>query len=586
MKKYFIVLVFTLLTLATNAQLLHYGYNYGTSPTNLNETDITSAYSNWKNTFTESCGDNRIRVKFDAPYENQTVSEGIGYGMLAAAFIGDQELLNGLWNYYNSFLNQNGVMNWKIEECSNVLGFNGATDAELDVAMALIIASKRWGNEGTIKYEDDAKALIQIIKEHEVENNTYVLKPGDAWGGSSTTNISYFAPGYYRAYKEITNDDFWDNVALKSYDIIEANLNATGAVYNLVSDWCQANGNFSIEVDWARNQGQKYDYDASRTPWRITLDYLWSGNTEALAYANKCIEFIESKNGLDNIYPGYNLDGTPLDTSYKDVTFTGAYAISTMVSNNQNSVNDAYTKVVEMTTDAYFGATLRVLYLLTMSGNFYSPEMFSEDIPVDEPDSDTGEDTDTSTDNQTDTETSNGDTKTDNQTDTETSNGDTQTDNQTDTDTSNGDTQTDNQTDTETSNGDTQTDNQTDTETSNGDTQTDNQSDTETSNGDTQTDNQTDTETSNGDTQTEGESPNDSTGLVAKTILYPNPTSDVLKIDFFEKIELISIYNSNGKLIESHSNINNSFHSIDVKKLSRALYFIKINDYNLKFIKK
>ena len=376
MKKQFFILFFILVFTNINSQnLLNLGYNYGTSPTNINQTDITSAYTSWKNTFTESCEDDKIRVNFDK--ETQTVSEGIGYGMLIASFAGDQDLLDGLWNYYTNFLNNNGVMHWKIEGCSSVLGENGATDAELDVAMALIIAHKKWGSKGNINYKDDVISFINIIKKHEIEAETNVLKPGDAWGGSSVTNISYFAPGYYSAYKDITEDSDWDAITDKSYEIINANLAATNAVHNLVSDWCKADGNFSSEVSWAVNEGKKYGYDASRTPWRVTLDYLWTGSTDALAYANKCIDFIDAKDGLDNIYPGYNLDGTPYITSYKDITFTGAYAVAAMASNNQTLVNNAYTKVVEMTTDAYFGSTLRVLYLLTLSGNFYSANKFT-----------------------------------------------------------------------------------------------------------------------------------------------------------------------------------------------------------------
>ena len=375
MKKHILYFFFCCISFTNAQNLLNYGYNYGTLPNNINDNDIIDAYTSWKNTFTEVCNDNSIRVKFDTP--NETVSEGIGYGMLIAAYIGDQELLDGLWNYYKSFLNNNGVMHWKIAVCSSVLGFNGATDAELDAAMALIIAEKRWGNNGTINYQLDVSNLINTIKTHEVEPNTSVLKPGDAWGGSNVTNISYFAPAYYRAYNTHTNDTSWNDVASKSYTIIKANQTATGAVYNLVSDWCTADGNFSSEVSWAVHEGKKYSYDASRTPWRIALDYLWHGNTEALAYSNSCIDFINAKNGLDNIYPGYNLDGTPFETSYKDVTFTGAYATAAMASNNQEFVNNAYSKVVEMTTDAYFGATLRVLYLLTLSGNFYSPDTFA-----------------------------------------------------------------------------------------------------------------------------------------------------------------------------------------------------------------
>ena len=364
-----------------NAQnLLNHGYNHGTLPTNINTNDVISAYTTWKSSFTESCGDDRIRVKFDEP--NQTVSEGIGYGMLIAAYIGDQDLLDGLWNYYTDFLNENDVMNWKINGCSSVAndGRNGATDAELDAAMALIIASHRWGNTGIINYDTAASNLITTIKDHEIESGTNVLKPGDAWGGTNTTNISYYAPGYYRAYEAHTNDTSWQNVASKSYEIINANLNYTGAAYNLVSDWCKADGTFANEVDWAFAQGKKYNYDAARTPWRIVMDYLWSGNSDALSYSNKCIAFINAQNGLDNIRPGYNLDGSAFEFGYYDVTFTGAYATAAMASNDQNFVNTAYSKVVDMPTDAYFGSTLRVLYLLTLSGNFYSPEQFATSL--------------------------------------------------------------------------------------------------------------------------------------------------------------------------------------------------------------
>ncbi|OEK09667.1 hypothetical protein A8C32_13275 [Flavivirga aquatica] len=378
MKKINLAVILVLLCINFNdaQSLLNLNYKHGTLPTNLKPTDVTSAYTTWKTKFTESCGDDRIRVKFDNPA--QTVSEGIGYGMLIAAYAGDQTLLDGLWKYYINFLNGNGVMNWKINGCSSVDGQNGATDAELDAAIALMVAERRWGNTGTINYGTAATNLIDIIKTHEVESGTNVLKPGDAWGGSQTTNISYYSPGYYRAYGSYTNDSNWAAIASKSYEIINLNQSVNNAVHNLVSDWCNANGGFSSEVGWAKNQGKTYSYDAARTPWRIAVDYLWYGNNAALTYSNKSIDFINDKGGLDNIYAGYNLDGTQLgDVNYKDITFTGAYAVAAMASTDQNFVNSAYSQVVNMTTNAYFGSTLRVLYLLAMSGNFYNPEDLS-----------------------------------------------------------------------------------------------------------------------------------------------------------------------------------------------------------------
>jgi len=294
------------------------------------------------------------------------------YGMLLSVYANDRELFDGLWLYYQDFTNANGVMNWKINGCSNVIGNNGATDAELDAAYALIVADKRWGNTGTINYQNDALSLINIIKIYEVENGTNVLKPGDAWGGSATTNPSYLSPGYFRTFGIYSNDTtYWNAVASKSYDILNANLAQNGAVYNLVSDWCKADGTYSNEVSWAYDQGQSYYYDASRTPWRTAIDYVWYNDTEAAAYNQLCIDFVNAQGGFNQIYPGYTQAGVAINTTYKDPTFTGAYASAAMLSSNQAFVNAGYSELKNQATTAYFGATLRAMYMFALSGNMF-----------------------------------------------------------------------------------------------------------------------------------------------------------------------------------------------------------------------
>lgn len=378
MKKLYLLIIFNLLSLTISAQLANVSfvnadYLYGTQPTNVGANDIYSVYESWRNTFAESCNNGRYRIKFDAPNDDQTVSEGIAYGMLLSVYANDKELFDGLWLYYQDFANANGVMNWKINGCNSVLEYNGATDAELDAAYALIVADKRWGSAGTINYGSDAQSLISIIKSHEVESSTNVLKPGDAWGGTSVTNPSYFSPGYFKVFGIYTNDTtFWNAVASKSYTILNANLSQNNAVYNLVSDWCKADGNYSSEVSWAYNQGKSYYYDAARTPWRIAIDYIWYGETSALNYTNLCNDFVNNQGGFNQIYPGYSQAGVAINTTYKDPTFTGAYASAAMSSVNQNFVNNGYSELKNQPTNAYFGATLRTMYMFALSGNMYN----------------------------------------------------------------------------------------------------------------------------------------------------------------------------------------------------------------------
>jgi len=371
---YLAILLFSVTMSAqlSDVEFLNKNYNYGYQPTNILANDVYSVYESWRNTFVEPCNNKRFRVKFDI--QTETVSEGIAYGMLLSVYANDRELFDGLWLYYQDFSNANGVMNWKIDGCSGVLGNNGATDAELDATYALIVAHKRWTSTETIDYQSDALAMINIIKTHEVENGTYVLKPGDAWGGSNTVNPSYLAPSYFRAFGVFSNDEnYWNTVAEKSYDILNANLTQNNAVYNLVSDWSKADGSYSTEVSsWAYDQGRSYFYDAARTPWRSALDYIWYGDNQALGYNQLCIDFVNAQGGFDQIYPGYTQTGVPINTTYKDPTFTGAYAAAAMSSTNQNFVNAGYTELKNQTTDNYFGATLRAIYMFVLSGNMYN----------------------------------------------------------------------------------------------------------------------------------------------------------------------------------------------------------------------
>lgn len=351
-------------------------YANGLMAATKNSQDVTDSYVTWKTNFVEACNNGRFRVKFDT--SSQTVSEGIGYGMLLSVYMADKTLFDGLWLYYKDNVNGNGVMNWKINGCSGTIGQNGATDAELDAAFALIVADYQWASAGTINYKNDAQTLIAAIKSHEVEANTFVLKPGDAFGGSSLTNPSYFSPAYYRAFGTFTNDtSFWNSVASKAYTVINSNLTQNNAVGGLVSDWCEASGNYSslASDNGYANQGKAYTYDAARTPWRIAVDYLWYGTAAAKTYSEKSSDFVRlTLGGTANIKDGYNQNGT-LIGQWHNATFVGAFACAAMGGNNQAHLDASYTDLKNLNEpNSYFNHTLKTLYLLALTGNFYLPQ--------------------------------------------------------------------------------------------------------------------------------------------------------------------------------------------------------------------
>ena len=118
-------------------------YSYGALPSNANDADMNNAYATWKSRRLDtspSCG---TRVDNGLGY---TYSEGMAYGALMAAYLEPNDtLLKDLWDFYAANMDPRGVMNWSVagNSCGNN-GSNAATDADLDVAAALIRASRRW----------------------------------------------------------------------------------------------------------------------------------------------------------------------------------------------------------------------------------------------------------------------------------------------------------------------------------------------------------------------------------------------------------------------------------------------------------
>jgi endo-1,4-beta-D-glucanase Y len=329
-------------------------------------TQIAADYARWKTTFVTTTGaGGALRVQRDATDNNDTVSEGIGYGMLAAVYMADKATFDGLWSFAKAHFNGKGLMNWKITSSGSVAGDgqNGATDADEDMAWALVMADKQWG--GT--YLTDAKTLINAIYANEVEAGSFVLKPGDAFGGSDTLNPSYLAPSYYRVFGAVTNQAGWAQVVEKSYAILAAAANPqTG----LVPDWCTASGSP------ASGHSANYTYDACRTPYRVALDYCENGEPRALAFASKVVGFFATSTP-NAMKDGYTLSGSATGTVFGQMAFTAPMSVAatvdpkfaTFAAQAQVSLSSKSLSQ-DKGTYSYFNASWGLIGMLTLSGNF------------------------------------------------------------------------------------------------------------------------------------------------------------------------------------------------------------------------
>ncbi|WP_018345112.1 glycosyl hydrolase family 8 [Cytophaga aurantiaca] len=328
--------------------------------------DAYTAYNTWKTTYVRACG-TQYRVLFDD--NSSTVSEGIGYGMLLAAYAADKALFDGLWAYYKTNSNNNGLMNWKIGGCTGASGSNGATDADLDAAMALIVASKQWPSATSpYTYSTEANTLITAIKTYEIQTTSFQAINGDGWGMNSTCrNPSYQSPAYYRQFAtQVTSQaSTWNSAVTAAYTLLNANRNSTTG---LVSNWSDQNGSPNN-----CNGSNEYGYDACRNPWRMAVEVLWTGNSTA--QTNFCVPIASYINGK-----GAGNAGGPVAQSggngTVNATFVSTFAagICGATSTYQTIMNSMYTKTVNTVDGSgYFGNTLRVISLFVQTGNFWNP---------------------------------------------------------------------------------------------------------------------------------------------------------------------------------------------------------------------
>lgn len=281
--------------------------------------------------------------------------------MLLAVYRNDQVTFDRLWKYVKAHRDERGLMHWKIDQYGNVIGANAATDADEDIGFALFAATKKWGRA----YSKDAFAYIHAIYKYEVEPVTYVLKPGDVWGGSDATNPSYYAPAYYREFTSFTKNNEWLKVADKAYEILEKVRNQNTG---LVPEWRTALGGSSSRITWNSNK-DNFSYNAIRVPWRIAIDWVWNGCIRAFNITNSMTTFFASQSSLKS---GYMLDGTPL-VSYFDTTFAAGIAAGSKASDNRAFEQTMTDTLIGMQSSGYYGASLRALSLLFLTGNFARP---------------------------------------------------------------------------------------------------------------------------------------------------------------------------------------------------------------------
>ncbi|MDR0941490.1 MAG: hypothetical protein LBM68_04610, partial [Bacteroidales bacterium] len=304
-KTIFFLLAFAITTTVSAQQFPfphHHSHAYGYASASVNHESVKKAYETWYANCIKPCGDNELRVVNNSHNNDLTVSEGVGYGLAIFAYMGEKENFDKLLNYYKARLNERGFMNWEYFGCATGDNKkNAAADADLDVAIALMVAMVQWTNDA--RYKKELDALLAGFESYYFVNcnGVLVLKPGDMFGSCTCTNPSYYSPAYYRAFAQYTEKQgdsesarFWNTVANDSYTVLLKNAHPkTGLIFA----WTNAEGSDPTDCGYqvaGSGTYNSYQYDACRMPWRIATDYLWWGNEQAKELLQRITHFVKA----------------------------------------------------------------------------------------------------------------------------------------------------------------------------------------------------------------------------------------------------------------------------------------------------
>jgi endo-1,4-beta-D-glucanase Y len=364
-----------------NQRLLHCAY-----PRAANHEDVLRAFRAFREEIVTADGargflrTRRPDTPDGAP--NSTVSEGIAYGLLIAVMLGEQALFDALYGYALEFANDNGLMCWYVApDGGAALGTGAASDADEDIAWALVMAHRQWGGRGALgeSYVDHARRQIDRIWEHQVDHEAhpFLFKPGDEWR-SDVFNPSYFSPHQYRVFGEVSgNREGWERVIECGYSVVEASLNeASGNRENgLVPAWCDSRG---VPIEAFPGAETNYQTDSARLPFRLGQDFAYHREPRARSYVEKTSAFFAAL-GADAIGDGYHTNGRPcpdrktLQPNPGSAVFVGGAAVGAMHSPEYQAFLDAaYARLRTgklLARSRYYNHCWTVLALLMLSGN-------------------------------------------------------------------------------------------------------------------------------------------------------------------------------------------------------------------------
>lgn len=373
-----------------------FSYAAGILPSHVSQTELDNGvrdfYDDWKARYLKTgCGGHYVSIETG----DLTVSEAHGYGMIIAAYMAGYDadaktIFDGLYAYFRSHpsVGNPQLMAWKQDQgCNSTDGGHSATDGDLDIAYALLLADKQWGSGGATNYRNEANLVARAILDSETgPGNAFVqlgdwINPGDSEFYNATRS-SDFMPGHFESFSAVLGRGEYDSVTNGTYGIFSSVRSGYSSNTGLMPDFIlAANGDPYPAYGGflERNVDGEYSFNACRVPFRVGVHYLTTGDSRAEIALDTITNWLKGRtNGNPSqISAGYWLDGDPLPSSeYSSMAFRAPFAVAAMVgTSHQTWLNDMWDDVRWADSSVYYDDAIKMLSMIALSGNWWAPEV-------------------------------------------------------------------------------------------------------------------------------------------------------------------------------------------------------------------
>ena len=359
------------------------------------ETAIQQKFADWRKKWvTENVEIDGVKTAYIKMSDSKILrisSRDIAFGMLLSVYMADatndaQLLFNQFMNFYRCFANENKEpktcksQNFKImagevyEEDAALVRYAGVSnsDADMDAALALLLADKQWGSEGTEKYATYAKSLLQDIYENDIETGEKMhIKAFSDYDAAFNPSYSAFANFKIFAESGAALKDAWNTLAKNTAAELALCQDSTTG---LVPLWCDYSTHKPVKVQdfYSYEEGPGFIFDALLVPWRMATAYYWYGDENAKKVNDKLAKWLSSASygHASYIKTYYKLDGSNSIYGKKDVAEASGVGLAFSSTDKYDPyLETVYESLMNLNSKTARTETERILELLLLTGN-------------------------------------------------------------------------------------------------------------------------------------------------------------------------------------------------------------------------